>query len=154
MIYLFGAPPQNQRGQVQLIQPAMTYRWVISAPDKNLARELSKYYQLGLEESQRHGIFYQLYTVPSNDPTPRLLAVEKFIGAAYLRPEAVQGALPQTAPTGQRGMQRLDGGRGTDGFQTHGDEALDPGIDSLYGPPADAGTWSDLIQGHGEVPRE
>lgn len=149
MIYLFGAPPQNQHGRVQLILPGMSYRWVVSAPDKDQARNLSLQHKLGLEEGQRYGIFYQLYPISFNDPMPRLLAVEKYLGAAQVKQEGVRGGQPNTNPTGQRGMQRLDGARRLDGFQDHGDEALDPGLDSPYGPPADAGAWSDLIQGHG-----
>lgn len=150
MIYLFGAPPQNQHGRTQLILPGMAYRWVVSAPDKDAARKLSFTHRLGLEEGQRYGIFYQLYPIPSKweyDPTPRLLCVEKFMGAAQVKQEGVRAG--QAEPVGQRGMQRLDGTRRADGFQEHGDEALDPGLDSPYGPPADAGAWSDLIQGQG-----
>jgi len=138
------------------IQPGMVYRWTVNAPSIKEAKEISVRHRIGVEETQRHGIRYQVYELPARPKQATIVSVEKF----FMNPVAaapVEGGSPTGTPVAQKGQQRMDGQRSPDGFQEIGDPSLDLSQDGVYAPSSD-GTYTDLLSGgmHGpsqEVPR-
>ncbi len=146
-VYIIGAPKVNPRTQqVQLLQPGMVWRWVVSAPNVKLAKQLSYRFNLGVQEHTQFGIHYITEMLKDSGP-PMLLAVEKMIPVQISKDQVQQG---QQVPQGNRAPnQQMDGVRDvSSGFEELGGASLDASADNMYGQPSD-GTWTDMICGPG-----
>jgi len=158
--YIFEAKlVQDQTGHVIPLPPGIVARFVLLMPgpngsfSKDQLVSYARQFRLGSQ-----GINYTIREINHEQLQQPVVVTEISLGGgmtpqanpAQLSGQNIQGGQPTGGPKPQGGVPRTDGPRDwKSGFQPLGDQALDGGVDEVYGETGDY-TVSDLyVDGSG-----